>query len=86
VRGGCDTSAGRKAVYEQVARFTEEFNARNGSLVCRELLGCDICTPQGRKQAIEQNLFTTTCVRMVEDAAAILEGMASRQTGTARGD
>jgi hypothetical protein len=31
------------------------------------------------KQAQEQNLFQTTCVQMVRDAAEILEEMASEQ-------
>ncbi len=72
----CDTPAGRKAAYDRVVEFADRFKARNGSVVCRELLGCDISTPEGMKQAEQQGLFKTTCVKMVEDAAAILEEMA----------
>jgi hypothetical protein len=47
------------------------------------LLGVDITTPEGMRQAKERNLFKTTCVKMVEEAAAILEEMEaeSRPTG-----
>ena len=72
----CDKAAGRADVYGRVVEFTRRFESRNGSLVCRELLGCDTSTPDGLRQAREGNLFKTTCVKMVEDAAAILEDMA----------
>ena len=80
----CDTPAGRKAAYDRVVEFAVRFKDRNESLVCRELLGCDISTPEGMRQAEQQNLFKTTCVKMVEDAAAILEEMTESQPGVAR--
>jgi len=71
----CDTSRGRAEVYDRVVDFADRFRERNGSISCRELLGCDISTPDGVKQAQEQNLFGPTCVQMVKDAAEILEEM-----------
>ncbi len=68
-------AAGRKAVSGRAVEFVNRFKARNGSLVCRDLLACDISTPEGMRQAKEQGLFKTICVKMVEDAAAILEEM-----------
>lgn len=77
----CDKAAGRADVYARVVEFGKRFQSRNGSIVCRELLGCDISTPEGMKQAQERNLFKTTCVKMVEDAATILEEMESQPAG-----
>ncbi len=71
----CEVVEGRAEVYRQVVEFAKKFQERNGSIVCRELLGCDISTPEGMQQAKERNLFQTTCVKMVEAAAEILEGM-----------
>jgi C_GCAxxG_C_C family probable redox protein len=71
----CTTRADRSEVYARVLDFLERFRKRNGSAVCRELLGCDISTPEGMKQAEEKNLFQTTCVKLVQDAAEILEAM-----------
>jgi len=71
----CDKAEGRADVYARVVEFAKSFQRQNGSIVCRELLGCDISTPEGMKQAQERNLFKTTCVKMVEDAAVILEEM-----------
>jgi len=80
LHGGSDsaTGAGRAEVYARVLDFAERFKARNGGLACRDLLGCDVSTPEGLAQAREQNLFKTTCVKMVRDAAEILEEMGSR--------
>jgi C_GCAxxG_C_C family probable redox protein len=75
----CGQPAGRTEVYARVLDFAERFKQRNGSLTCRDLLGCDISTAEGMKQAREQNLFKTTCVQIVRDAAEILEEMGCQQ-------
>jgi hypothetical protein len=46
-----------------------------GSLICRELLGCDISTPDGFQSAKERELFSTVYPRFVQDAAKIVEEM-----------
>jgi C_GCAxxG_C_C family probable redox protein len=83
----CDKAAGRADVYSRVVEFSKRFQKQNGSIVCRELLGCDISTPEGMNQAKERNLFKTTCVKMVEAAATILEAMEkeSQPDGPANG-
>lgn len=54
-------------------RFLDEFKTENGSYICNELLGCDISTEEGVKYAIENNLFTDFCPKMVESATLITE-------------
>lgn len=78
LRYGGDTTrdaAAKAAVYERVRDFVDRFKARNQTIVCRELLGCDISTPEGRQQAQERTLHKTLCVKYVRDAAEILETM-----------
>jgi C_GCAxxG_C_C family probable redox protein len=58
-----------------VREFAKRFSACHESLVCRELLGCDISTPEGRKTAKEKQLTTTICPTLVKSAAQILEEM-----------
>ena len=53
--------------------FIRLFKHRNGSIVCRELLGCDISTPEGLNSAREKKLFTTVCPKYIQDAAEIVE-------------
>lgn len=53
--------------------FVSMFTARNGSIVCRELLGCDISTSEGIKLVNEKGLLKTLCPKFVQDAAEIIE-------------
>ena len=53
--------------------FLNEFKKENGSFICRELLGCDLSTPEGIKIALEKKLFTNFCPKMVESATKIAE-------------
>lgn len=61
--------------YEKSIEFADRFKARNGSIDCRELLGCDISTADGMKKAQEEGLFDSVCPKMVREAAEILEEM-----------
>jgi len=69
----CDTSAGRKEANAHATDFIARFKERRGSVLCRELLGCDISTLLGAATAREQNLFATVCADIVRDAAELLE-------------
>ncbi|MHC4478087.1 MAG: C-GCAxxG-C-C family protein [Planctomycetota bacterium] len=71
-----DTAAKQKT-YELVKDFTNRFKARRGSVICRDLLGCDISTPEGTKSAQEKNLFDTLCPKLIADVAEILEQVLS---------
>jgi C_GCAxxG_C_C family probable redox protein len=59
--------------YSLVRDFASRFRSRNGSLLCRELLGCDLTTAEGMETAKQKGLFTERCPRFVRDAAEILE-------------
>ncbi len=54
-------------------KFLEEFADRNGSYICNELLNCDVRTKEGVEYAVENNLFTEFCPKMVESATLIVE-------------
>ena len=61
--------------YALVRQFAEEFAARNGSIICKELLGYDLSTPEGLAQAREKGLFSDLCPKLVQSAVEILEQM-----------
>ncbi|MBP7054004.1 MAG: C_GCAxxG_C_C family protein [Phycisphaerae bacterium] len=71
----CDRRDGRERVYAAIREFAEKFQQRNHTVVCKELLGCDISTPQGTQRATQEGLFRTICPKLVQDAAEILEEM-----------
>lgn len=58
---------------EVTDKFLSEFKKENGSYMCRELLKCDIRTEEGVASALEKNLFTEFCPKMVESATKIAE-------------
>jgi C_GCAxxG_C_C family probable redox protein len=67
------TAERREPVYMAVKDFMTEYERRNRTLICRDLLSCDIRTEEGMQAAKERGLFKTVCPKMVQDAAEILE-------------
>lgn len=65
----------RERIYGLVREFIRRFESRNSSIVCRELLGCDISKPEGAMAAKENGLFTSVCPKLVREAAEILDEM-----------
>jgi C_GCAxxG_C_C family probable redox protein len=65
----------RERTYGLVNEFTARFRARHNSIVCRELLGHDLATEEGREAVAEKNLFLTLCPAFVQSAGEILEEM-----------
>lgn len=79
---------GKKAQYQRVQALAKDFSDKNGSIVCRELLGLDhkkdVPAPSERTAAYYKK---RPCAELVADAAGILEAMmlatsASSQPGT----
>jgi len=48
----------RDHVYDLVSQFITEFEREHKTIVCRELLGVDITTEEGRKRYSSENLHT----------------------------
>jgi C_GCAxxG_C_C family probable redox protein len=56
-----------------VREFVGKFKSVNGSIVCRELLSCDLSTRDGQKTFVDKKLRDTLCTKFVRDAAEIVE-------------
>lgn len=72
VRNSAGEKDARFKVYDLVKDFARRFEAKHGTIVCRELLGIDPGTDEGREKAVKDNLFRSICPVMVRDAAQIL--------------
>ena len=68
----------RKKTNDITVEFLDMFRKENGSYMCKELLGCDLATEDGKQYAIENNLFTEFCPKMVESATIITERLLER--------
>lgn len=78
LRYGADVAANpaaKAALYDRARDFVARFKARNQSLVCRDLLGFDISTPEGWQQAQQRKTHVTVCPKFIRDAAEILDAM-----------
>ncbi len=73
----------KDACYQAGERFMEEFCRRNGTVLCRELLGCDISSAEGLQFARDQQLFAKFCGEYVHSAAEILEEMLASPSAAA---
>ena len=75
--GHCDSEdiEGKSKAYAVSTEFMDRFIKKNGSVVCRELLGYDLTKEEDTAVIAEQNLFRSFCPKMVESAARILDEM-----------
>ena len=68
-----DDTEARDRTYAMIEEFNKRFIAKHGSLSCRDLLGVDLHTQEGREEAESQGYFDKKCATYVEDAARILD-------------
>ena len=79
-----DDKAARLKTYEVVREFLKRFRSRNNSVLCRELIGCDISTAEGFKRAMDEKIIATRCPKFIRDAAEILEEIVWEDGGMGR--
>lgn len=70
-----DDDDSRDLAYALAQEFMDAFSGRNGSLLCRDILGADVSTPEGVATVREKDLFRTVCPKFIRDAGEILEGL-----------
>ncbi len=59
--------------YEVAREFIDKFTSVNDTIICKDLLGCDINTPEGKQYAEDNNLIESVCMKAVKTSAEILE-------------
>lgn len=75
LKAGNTTPDGKDETYALARKFMCRFEERHGALLCRELINCDMTTPEGLQQAKEKGVFTTICPSLVRDSAEILASL-----------
>jgi hypothetical protein len=71
-RDGADEVLARRDCLGAVGELFRRFEARHGSSLCRDLLGADMSTDEGRRRIEEQGLTAQICPGLVCSAAEIL--------------
>ncbi len=63
----------KEEAYARVKELAEHFCELHGSISCRQLLGCDLNTEEGRKEFIRKDLGRLKCTGYVRDASRLVE-------------
>lgn len=67
-----DTEA-KDNTYKIITEFSNLFQEKNESMMCKEILGCDITTPEGIAYFTQNELLEKKCFECVKSAAEILD-------------
>jgi C_GCAxxG_C_C family probable redox protein len=65
----------KEDTYALVAEFMQRFRELHSSIICLDLLGCEMATEEGRKEIAARKLHSEVCLPCVRDACEILEQM-----------
>jgi C_GCAxxG_C_C family probable redox protein len=68
-----DDTEARENTYQVIREFSNRFQEIYGSILCKELLDCDINTPEGKEYYDRNDFFEKKCLQFVKNAAEILE-------------
>ncbi len=62
----------KDAIYQLGQEFIKRFEARHGTVLCRELTGYDFRNPEEYQAAKDQEISTSVCPKFVQSAAEIV--------------
>ena len=68
---GSDTVETKDETYRMAEDFISRFQERHDTILCRELIGVDISTPEGLQSARDTGVFKSICPGLVKDAAEL---------------
>ena len=72
---GPDDQEHRDVLMAKRAEFIEKWKGRRGSLMCRDMLGDDISSPEGLGRILESGKLFSLCPEIVIDTLDILKDM-----------
>jgi C_GCAxxG_C_C family probable redox protein len=72
---GTSPDQAKEKTYTLVNEFVREFRARNKTISCRGLLGCDLNSPEGYQYFKNSGLRNKVCMKCIKDAVEILGSM-----------
>ena len=70
---GAELPAGKEEIYRLSQEFMRLFEEKHNTVLCRDLIACDLSTPAGYQYATEKRVFTTICPVLVQDAVEIVQ-------------
>jgi C_GCAxxG_C_C family probable redox protein len=68
--------------YGPARELVDRFRQLHGTLLCRDLLGIDMSTPEGLQAFRDRGLHHSQCPRFVRSAAELVQEILARRAGT----
>lgn len=68
-----DDRESKSKAYSIAEDYMNRFIKKNGSVVCKDLLGYNLSVPEDKAKIMEKDLFHITCPKMIRCAAEILD-------------
>ena len=65
----------KASAYGAVKDLTRDFVAEYRTTKCRDLIGCDLNTPEGEAKFKDENMMVTICADCVKKAVEIVENL-----------
>ncbi len=62
----------RLQTYEYTRKFLEQFEKRNGGILCKDLIGFTLADPDEHEKAVKDGVFQKRCPTYVQSAIEIL--------------
>lgn len=59
----------KETVYEMASKMITDFEKEFGTCLCKDLIGCDLRTPEGRERVHENKIIENRCSKFVRWAA-----------------
>ncbi|PTY04957.1 hypothetical protein DB347_19900 [Opitutaceae bacterium EW11] len=72
-RGEGEDKSRTEEAYTRIQQLMQRFRDRHGSVICRELIGCNLLTPAGQEFFKSHDLLHRTCAPCVRTAAEIVD-------------
>ena len=72
---GAEKPAGKDEIYRLSQEFMHRFEEKHNTIICRDLIDCDLSTPAGYQAAAEKRVFTSICPGLVREAAEIVQAL-----------
>ncbi len=73
ITDGTKYGSNTETTYRLVSELARKFEAINGSIYCRDLIGHDLSNDEQRAEVVKQGLFKSVCGKCILDAVRLLE-------------
>jgi C_GCAxxG_C_C family probable redox protein len=70
---GAQLPAEKEGIYRLSQEFMRLFEEKHSTILCRDLIECDLSTPAGYQAATDKRVFITICPVLVRDAVEIVQ-------------